>query len=93
VKPSNEGSVAFSFGRRRWFSQEGRREVATAPLSSDVAIRDARGPDPEYFIFGVLPAEIRIDHVAFDPMDFLRTTVDLELSPEGLIAVSLSDLP
>lgn len=59
-------------------------EGSAAPVSSDVTIRDARGPEPEYFSFGVLPAELRIDDVAFDPIDFLRTHVDQELRARGL---------
>jgi len=54
-------------------------EAASTPVSGDVAIRDARGENPDYFSFGVLPAELRIDDVAFEPIDFLRTHVAKEL--------------
>ena len=59
-------------------SQLGYEAVST-PVSGDVAIRDARGENPDYFSFGVLPAELRIDDVAFEPIDFLRTHVAKEL--------------
>lgn len=50
----------------------------------DIAIRDARGANPGYFSSGVLPAELRIAGVPFEPMDFLRTHVARELEARGI---------
>jgi hypothetical protein len=58
--------------------------ASAADVSGDIAIRDARGANPEYFSFGVLPAELRIDGAAFDPIEFLREHVAVELDARGI---------